>query len=239
MRNVLFFGIPGIFALYGSVTAQAVLPMIVLANMGIAFLAVGLAFGTKTPGIFMKTSNGRLSLLSYLIFWPYLVLNYLFLILYRRLSRENPMDEIIPGLYVGRQLLQADQEIFNQRDIRAVVDVTSEWSEAGFIRTQCAYLCVPILDTCAPTWQQLQDAVTWIEEHRKQGGVFVHCAAGHGRSATIVAAYLLHIQKVIGVQDALDFIRSKRPKISLGEGQLAVLQEYFKDMRYVYPERVN
>jgi protein-tyrosine phosphatase len=239
MRHVLFFGIPGILALYGSVTAQAVLPIIVLANIGIAFLVVGLAFGTKTPGIFMKTSTGRLSLLSYLIFWPYLALNYLFLILYRRLSRENPMDEIIPSLYVGRQLVKADQELFHQRDIRAVVDVTSEWSEAGFILKHCAYLCVPVLDGCPPTSQQLQKAVAWIEEQRKQGGVFVHCAAGHGRSATIVAAYLLHIQKVISVQEALEFIRSKRPKISLGEGQLAVLQEYFKDMRYAYPERVN
>ena len=213
--------------------------MIVLANIGIAFIGVGVAFWSKTPAIFMKARNGSLAPLSYLIFWPYLVLNYLFLILYRRLSRENPIDEIIPGLYVGRQLVKADQGIFNQRDIRAVVDVTSEWGEAGFIRRQCAYVCLPVLDTCAPTRQQLQDAVAWIAEHLAHGGVFVHCAAGHGRSATIVAAYLLHSQKVIGVQEAVEFIRNKRPKISLGEGQLAVLQEYFKDMRYEYPERVN
>jgi hypothetical protein len=229
MRNCFIFGLPGVFALYWSATAKAMLPMFVFANVGIAFIGVGLAFGSNTPGIFMKSTNGRLSLLSYLVFWPYLALNYLFLRLYRRLSKENPLDEILPGLHLGRKLCHADRERLPQRGVRAVVDVTSEWGEAGFILKNYAYLCVPVLDTCAPTRQQLHETVAWIEVHLQHGGVFVHCAAGHGRSATIIAAYLLHTKAAAGVQEAIDLIKSKRPKIRLGKGQLALLQEYIRD----------
>jgi len=90
---------------------------------------------------------------------------------------------------------------------------------------------VPVLDTCPPTRQQLHEAVIWIQEHVKHGGVFVHCAAGHGRSATIVAAYLLHTKKVTGVQEAIALIKSKRPKIRVEKGQLAVLHEYQSSLK--------
>ena len=225
MKNGFIFGLPGVLALYRSATATAVFPMIVLANVGIAFITVGLAFWANTPGIFMKANNGRLSFLSYLVFWPYLALNYLFLRLYRRLSQENPIDEILPGLYLGRKLLKADQATFTQWGICAVVDATSEWGEARFILKNYAYLCVPVLDTCAPTRQQLHAAVAWIEAQLQHGGVFVHCTAGHGRSATIIAAYLLHIKAVAGVQEAVVLIKSNRPKIRVEKGQLAVLME--------------
>jgi diacylglycerol kinase (ATP) len=228
MKNVFIFGLAGGFALYWSVTANTILPMIVLADVGIAFIGVGLAFMLKTPGMFMKADNGQLSFLSYLIFWPYLTVNYAFLRLYRFLSQENPIDEILPGLYLGRKLCHADKGRFTQVNINAVVDVTSEWSEARFILKNYAYLCVPVLDMCAPTRQQLHEAVAWIKAQLKHGGVFVHCAAGHGRSATIVAAYLLHTKKVTRVQEAIDFIKNKRPKISLVQRQLAVLQEYIR-----------
>jgi protein-tyrosine phosphatase len=103
-------------------------------------------------------------------------------------------------------------------------------SNARYILKNCAYLWVPVLDSCSPTLEQLREAVAWIEEQLKHGNVFVHCAVGHGRSATIIAAYLLHVKKVTGVQGAIDFIKEKRPKINLHQGQVSILQEYTKQI---------
>lgn len=226
MKNFFIFSFGGILASYGSVSADTMLSTIVLANAAVAFFGVGLAFGLKQTGILMKTKNGRLSPLSYLIFWPYLVGNNLVLAGYRLLSKENPIDEIIPGLYLGCKLWSSDKNKLIQRGICSVVDVTSEWREADFILKHYTYLGVPVLDTCPPTLDQLREAVAWIEDRLKHGGVFVHCAIGHGRSATVIAAYLLHTKKAAGVQEAIDFIKTKRPKIHLHQGQLSVLHEY-------------
>ena len=46
----------------------------------------------------------------------------------------------------------------------------------------------------------------------RKGGVLVHCQAGMSRSATITAAYLMKVLGV-GVDEALDMIRSVRPVI--------------------------
>jgi len=227
-QYIFIFSLGGVLALYRSATADAVLPMVVLSNVAVALIGVGLAFGLKRPGMFMKTPNGRMSFLSYLCFWPYFALNHLILRLYRLLSKENPIDEIIPGLYLGCKLWPTDKEKLTQRGISAVVDVTSEWGETGFILKNYEYLSVPVLDSCPPTLDQLREAVQWIEERLEHGGVFVHCAVGHGRSATIIAAYLLHAQNVSGLQNAIDFIKRKRPKINLNHKQLSTLHKYWK-----------
>ncbi len=229
MKNFFVFSLVGALALYKGASADAALSIVVLANVAVAFIVAGLAFGLKRPAMFMKTKNGRLFPLGYLVFWPYLVINHFILGLYRLLSGENPVDEIIPGLYLGCKLWFFDKEKLIQRGIRSVVDITSEWGEAGFILKNYSYLSIPVLDTHPPTLDQLCKAVAWIDEQLKHSGVFVHCAAGHGRSTTIIAGYLLHTKMVTGVQEAIDFIKRKRPKISLNQEQISVLHEYVGD----------
>ena len=55
------------------------------------------------------------------------------------------------------------------------------------------HLWLPTTDHFEPSVQDLFRAVNFIRYHELQGSrVYVHCRAGHGRSAAAVFAWLLH-----------------------------------------------
>lgn len=192
----------------------------------ITFIGVASAFWLEKPSIFLKQHSGALSPMSYLIFWPYLVLNIFALALFRFFSKENAIDEIIPHLYLGCQLSFLDDKRFLERGFKSTLDLTCEFSEVGFIRKTQNYLSIPILDTKAPTLNQLNKAVSFLMVQIKKGPVFVHCALGHGRSATIVVAFLIKCGIVNDVQEAIDFMKVRRPSVRLHPEQLSVLMRY-------------
>ncbi|HEW97340.1 MAG TPA: hypothetical protein ENF37_01665 [Beggiatoa sp.] len=64
-------------------------------NSLIALTGVACAFWLEAPSFFLKKTSGSLSILSYLIFWPYFILNTIALTLFRLFSQENALDEII------------------------------------------------------------------------------------------------------------------------------------------------
>jgi protein-tyrosine phosphatase len=192
-------------------------------NTAIALIGVGCAFILGKPGLFMKNAAGTLSPLSYLIFWPYFTLNTITLGLFRVLSQENALDKIVPDLYIGCQLSIIDYKRFLSLGIKSTLDLTSEFGEVGFIRTGQNYLSIPLLDTTAPTLNQLEEAVSWITARLSEGPVFVHCALGHGRSATVVAAFLIKAGIVNDIKGAVEFIKAKRSGVDLRSKQLSVL----------------
>ena len=67
-----------------------------------------------------------------------------------------------------------------------------------------------------------------MNEHIQNGGkVYVHCKAGRGRSTVIVAAYFIK-HKNYTVEDAMKYIRSKRPHVSLHIRQKLVLEKLYE-----------
>ena len=60
---------------------------------------------------------------------------------------------------------------------------------------------------------------------RQGGACLVHCFRGRSRSATVVAAYLMH-KHGYSAQKAISKIRSKRPSINPHESFLAQLKMY-------------
>lgn len=78
----------------------------------------------------------------------------------------------------------------------------------------------------APTFDQLSFGAESIEKLISQNRkVYVHCKNGHGRAPTFVTAYL--IRKGYKLNDAIEFISSKRPSMHLHEPQKKVLEEYY------------
>ncbi len=105
-----------------------------------------------------------------------------------------------------------------------MLDLTCEFSEIPALR-QLSYRCIPVLDTRAPSLDSLKAGAEWIKDESAKGPVYIHCALGHSRSATFVAAYLLLSGKARTPQEAIDKIKVIRPRIGLHPEQVALLKE--------------
>lgn len=191
--------------------------------LSLAFLVVAVAYLGLGPGVFLKNARGGLHPAGWLWLWPFHLLNELIFQSYRRISREPAYAEIVPGLYLGRRLWQREARAFGAC---GVLDLTCEFRENRAMREGGRYLCLPVLDNTCPTVQQLQQGVRWLEEALRQGPVYVHCAAGHGRSATVVVAYLLATGRVRSVKEGIALLKSKRPRVRINGCQRAALRAF-------------
>ena len=89
------------------------------------------------------------------------------------------------------------------------------------------YLWLPVPDKDAPTMDEFAAGVSLMDEMSKRGKkVYVHCQYGHGRSPTLVAAYLISQGKT--VTEAVDTIKVARQEIHLEDVQLKALEKYYE-----------
>ena len=72
-----------------------------------------------------------------------------------------------------------------------------------------------------PATDQLQVGVA--QTATLNGTIYIHCAEGHGRTGLFAAALLVKLGYFNTVDDALEFVKSKRHLVRLGRRQLATL----------------
>jgi protein-tyrosine phosphatase len=185
------------------------------------FLVPTLAYATGRPEGFAKRMTGNWKWNAALSA-PFLLLSALLLVLHKRTSRENPVDEIMPGLFLGRRMTGREFTSWVVgRGKVSVLDVTSEFSEPRIIVQQArAWKCVPMLDGVACEPGDLCEAIVWAREQVSEGPVYVHCALGHGRSATVCAALLVSLGVCDSIEAADRWIRERRPAAGPSSAQL-------------------
>lgn len=193
-----------------------------LALMGAAYLGAG-------PRVLMKRRRGTLHPASWLLLGPFHLLNALVFNVYHHLLPEPAWAEILPGLHLGRRLWAREARALGAA---RVLDMTAEFSEPRCLREREGYYCLPVLDNGCPSPEQLRAGVVWIAENLPRGGAYVHCAAGHGRSATVVVAYLLTIGRVRSVEEGTALLKSKRPRVYLNHDQRQGLAPFVACQRY-------
>ena len=140
-------------------------------------------------------------------------------------ERRPAFVEVVPDLYLGRRLSEWEACRAGLPGWRAVLDLAAEFSEISRFRG-LVYRSLPVLDATAPSVEELIEAVDWLKERLAEGPVYVHCALGHGRSATVVVGYLMATGKVGTVEEGVAFVREQRAGVKVNELQLSVLERY-------------
>jgi protein-tyrosine phosphatase len=101
-----------------------------------------------------------------------------------------------------------------------VVDLTAEWERARGLGA-VPHLQLPTLDGMAPEPGAFQRLVEALADDPRP--TYVHCAAGHGRSAALVAALLVRRGVDEGPERALARLKALRPKVFLTRAQRRLL----------------
>jgi protein-tyrosine phosphatase len=143
-------------------------------------------------------------------------------------SKVLEYNYIDDGIYIGTNLcciVHFDDKLKNTEEIRA--DISLEAEHLDNPEGVDCFLWLPVKDKHAPTQDQLQLGVSALEKIVKLGQkVYVHCMNGHGRAPTLVAAYF--IKKGKTVEEAIEFVKSKRPIVHLEDVQVQALEEFSK-----------
>ncbi|KAA8697276.1 phosphatase PAP2/dual specificity phosphatase family protein [Pseudomonas proteolytica] len=171
----------------------------------VAVLLVALNYWLLGAAGFQKRADGRLSPAARWLYAPYLAAAWLNSRLW---TRKHPQpDLVVDNVWLGRIPTTAQLGSFN-----AVVDLCAELPVYPQGR---AYHALPVLDLTAPTPAQCLEAAQAIERLREHGPLLVCCALGYSRSASAVAAWLLHSGRASTVDEALAIIRTARPDVVL------------------------
>lgn len=117
---------------------------------------------------------------------------------YERIQGHRWFDRIMPQLWLGgAPTYERDYQFLLDHNITAVLDMRAEreGDREFYERHGINYHRLEVLDAMVPEDDYLSEGADWIHEQIDSGRtVLVHCAKGRGRSATLVAAYLMRHQ---------------------------------------------
>ena len=182
----------------------------------LSFGLVSIAYFGAGVIIFGKRPNGTLSPGRSLLLAPFLAYLTLVWHLVRYFSRESAFNQLTENVFIGRRLLSHERPTHFDH----IVDLTCEFNEPLGLRSS-GYISFPTLDGHFPFPDVLLQRVAQIA--KLDGNIFVHCAQGHGRTATFSIAYLLHVGISTSVEDAVNYVLERRPDAHLNRSQRSML----------------
>jgi hypothetical protein len=195
-------------------------PAWVVAWPATAVFVVGLGYLGLGPGVFGKRADGSLHPLTSVILLPYHVVAFLRMHWDALRHREPPWHLVADGLYLGRRTPRAALP----PGTRVVVDLTAEMPSIAGLGPDVRYHVLPTLDATAPSPEPFARLVSALAE--EPGPIFVHCAAGHGRSATFAAALLTARGLARDAAEAEALLQRARPLVHLHREQRALVDSF-------------
>ena len=114
-----------------------------------------------------------------------------------------------------------------KQGIKSILTMTEEPLPQSWVK-DIKYLHVPTEDLSAPDMEKIDRAVDFIHLRIQDNEpVMVHCAAGIGRTGTILACYLVKYHK-LSANDAILKVRKERPGSIQSESQEIAVSLYYK-----------
>jgi hypothetical protein len=156
-------------------------------------------------------------------------------LVYERVFGNRWFDRITPAAGIPEELwiggaptYDRDYAFLLDAGIGAVMNIRAERVDdtALYDAHGIAHIryCVPDIE--APPGDVLSDGVQWIHSQVRAGRpVLVHCAKGRGRSAAMLAAYLMRYHAMT-FDEAADLLRARRKLVKLEDRHRAVLEAW-------------
>jgi protein-tyrosine phosphatase len=189
--------------------------------------ALAAGYAGLGPRIFGKRSDGRFPVWSRIIHFPFMLYTETVWQLRRIFSRENPFDQILDNLIIGRRPRAGEIPA----GISNCVDLTAEMEDPREIRESSNYVSMPILDTGVPPADTLRLALTRLAP----GTTFVHCAQGHGRAGLFALALLAERGRIQCFDEGMSIVKSVRPGVVFSKAQERFIRDFIANQ--VHQER--
>ena len=124
-----------------------------------------------------------------LFFWPTLP----FTILRRTHNLWTPFDNTI-AVGVAPVAMFGHVDLLQQQGFTGIVNLCEEYKGPviEYKKKGMTQLYLPTVDHFEPAVDDIEEAMSFIDDHKKGGGkVYIHCKAGHGRSAAVALCWLM------------------------------------------------
>ncbi|TWU09910.1 hypothetical protein Pla52o_58090 [Novipirellula galeiformis] len=168
----------------------------------LSFALVSIAYFGAGTVVFGKRPNGTLSPGHSVLLAPFLAYLALVWHLVRYFFRESAYNQQTENVFIGRRLLSDERPSHFDH----IVDLTCEFNEPVGLRSP-GYISFPTLDGHYMAPDVLTQRAAQVA--KLDGNVYIHCAQGHGRTATFAIAYLLHVGLWTSVDDAVKYVLKK------------------------------
>ncbi|XP_057966960.1 phosphatidylglycerophosphate phosphatase PTPMT2-like [Malania oleifera] len=140
-------------------------------------------------------------------------------------------DEIDQFLLLGAVPFPKDVPRLKQLGVGGVITLNEPYETlvptSLYLANGIDHLVIPTRDYLfAPSFVDISQAVDFIHKNASCGRTtYVHCKAGRGRSTTIVLCYLVQYKQMTPAA-ALEYVRSRRPRVLLAPSQWKAVQEF-------------